>query len=99
MKLQRRRARRKLALAGLLVLLLLNSLPEAAARQVPAGKTAVEPEQAPAEVQTGPKDARERTGAYVFLVWLWSVIIVLVFVLRAKVKDVDRLHDMLYFDR
>ena len=83
--------------AGLLALLLVPWSAPARAQEAQPAKPAVASAQAAEEIAPGSKDARERTGVYVFLVWLWSVLIVLVFILRAKVKDVDRLHDMRYF--
>ncbi len=50
------------------------------------------------ELVAGPRNAGERTGIYVFLAWMWSAIIFLVFVLRAKVSEVDRLNDAGFFD-
>jgi hypothetical protein len=44
-----------------------------------------------------PKDIKERTAIYVFLGWIWLAIIVLVFVLRAKIREVDRLLCIRFF--
>ncbi len=45
----------------------------------------------------GPRSGAERTGVYVFLGWTWSAIIFLIFVLRAKVREVDGLKTLGYF--
>lgn len=39
-----------------------------------------------------PKDIKESTGIYVFLVWMWIAIFVLVYILRLKIKEADRLY-------
>ena len=43
------------------------------------------------------KDFKERTAIYVFVGWMWLSIIVLVFILRAKIKEADRLHSIKFF--
>ena len=67
----------------------------------PAAKKAVEAAPAPAkagqEVVPGPRNPKERMGLYIFMAWLWVSIIFLVFVLRAKVKEADRLFEAQYF--
>ncbi|MFC2160112.1 hypothetical protein ACFLRX_00505 [Acidobacteriota bacterium] len=52
------------------------------------------------EVETivpAPKDIMEATAIYVFLGWIWLSIGVLIFFLRLKIKEVDRLYDLHYF--
>lgn len=44
------------------------------------------------EIIPSPKDIKESTTIYVFVGWVWLSIIVLIFILRAKIKEVDRLH-------
>ena len=67
----------------------------------PAAKKALEAAPAPAkagqEVVPGTRNPKERMGVYVFMAWLWISIIVLVYILRAKVKEADRLFDARYF--
>ena len=48
------------------------------------------------EVTAGPRNPKEQMGLYVFMAWLWVAIIVLVFILRAKVREVDRLFEARY---
>lgn len=43
------------------------------------------------------KDIKERTAIYVFVGWMWLSIIVLIFILRAKIREVDRLHLIKFF--
>ncbi len=44
-----------------------------------------------------PKDIKESTGIYVFVGWMWLAVFVLVFFLRLKIKEVDRLYRLGYF--
>jgi len=45
----------------------------------------------------GPKDIKQATAIYVFLGWIWLSIGILVFFLRLKIKEVDRLHELGFF--
>ncbi len=55
------------------------------------------PETPPEKIFAGPKDIKERIAVYVFLGWLWLSIAVLVYILRLKIQEIDRLHDFSYF--
>ena len=55
--------------------------------QVEEGKT----------ITPSPKDIKERIAIYVFVGWLWLSIIVLIFILRAKVREADRLNRIKFF--
>jgi hypothetical protein len=44
-----------------------------------------------------PKDIKEKTAIYVFVGWMWLSIIVLIFILKAKIREVDRLHRIKFF--
>ena len=52
------------------------------------------------EVETivpAPKDITEATAIYIFLGWIWLSIGILIFFLRLKIKEVDRLHELGFF--
>lgn len=49
------------------------------------------------EIHAGPKDIKEEIGTYVFLGWLWLSIFVLIYLLRQKIRESDRLHSYKYF--
>ena len=54
------------------------------------------------EVETivpGPTDIKQTTAIYVFLGWIWLSIGILIFFLRLKIKEVDRLHDLGFFSQ
>lgn len=38
-----------------------------------------------------PQNIKESTGIYVFVAWMWIAIFVLVYILRLKIREVDRL--------
>ena len=52
------------------------------------------------EVETivpAPKDITEASAIYIFLGWIWLSIGILIFFLRLKIKEVDRLHELGFF--
>jgi hypothetical protein len=55
-------------------------------------------EDAEKAIHPGPQDIKEQTAIYVFLIWIWSIIIVLIYILRKKIMEADRLHKLAYFD-
>jgi len=57
----------------------------------------VEKEQEPEKIIPSPKDIKESTAIHVFLVWMWVAIIVLIYILRLKIKEVDRLNKIKFF--
>jgi hypothetical protein len=68
-------------------------------KDAPAAKASPSPNPATPsqEAVPGPRTPKERMGVYVFMAWLWVAIIVLVFILRAKVREADRLFETGYF--
>jgi hypothetical protein len=44
-----------------------------------------------------PKNIKEGTAIYVFLGWMWLSIFVLIYILRLKIKEVDRLFRLKFF--
>jgi len=57
----------------------------------------VQAEVQPEKIVAGPKNIKESTAIYVFLGWLWVSIGVLIYILRLKIKEVDRLHAIKFF--
>ncbi|MBM3284501.1 MAG: hypothetical protein FJY81_01375 [Candidatus Aminicenantes bacterium] len=57
-----------------------------------------QPEAPPEKIVAGPQNIKEKTAVYVFLGWLWISIGVLVYILRLKIKEVDRLHAIKFFN-
>ena len=94
---------RKHRVAGVIFLIflwspLIQGLSSAGLPQEPASS------QAPAEIETepentsgGPKNITERIAIYVFLGWLWLSILVLIYLLRLKIKECDRLNNFEYY--
>jgi len=46
-----------------------------------------------------PKDHKEAMGIYVFLTWIWLSIGVLIYILRLKVKETDRIYRLKFFSK
>jgi hypothetical protein len=44
-----------------------------------------------------PKDIKEAIAIYVFLGWMWLSIFVLVYILRQKIKELDRIYKLKFF--
>lgn len=59
--------------------------------------TQAEEEKELEKIIPSPKNIKESTAIYVFLAWMWVAIFVLVYVLRQKIKEVDRLHKIKFF--
>ena len=43
-----------------------------------------------------PQNIKESTGIYVFVGWMWIAIFVLIYILRLKIREVDRLYNLRY---
>ena len=56
-----------------------------------------EKEKEPEKIIPSPKDIKESTAIYVFLVWMWVAVFVLIYILILKIKEVDRLHRIKFF--
>ena len=73
--------------------------PQALAADARAQNASQEPADAEAaKVHPGPQDIKERIAIYVFLGWLWLSILVLIYLLRLKIRESDRLNNFAYFD-
>ena len=64
----------------------------------PVLKPAEGQEPEPESSHPGPQNITERVAIYVFLGWLWLSILVLIYALRLKIRESDRLLDFAYFD-
>ena len=61
------------------------------------GEGKVQAEAQPEKIVPGPKNIKESAAVYVFLGWLWVSIGILIYVLRLKIKEADRLHAVKFF--
>jgi len=61
------------------------------AQQAEQEKTETTQEEVSEKIVPGPQGIKESTGIYVFITWVWLAILVLVYFLRLKIKEVDRL--------
>jgi hypothetical protein len=53
--------------------------------------------QEPEKIIGAPQDIKQNTGIWVFVVWMWISIFVLVYFLRLKIKEADRLYRLRFF--
>jgi hypothetical protein len=92
--------------AALTMILVLMALPAAPllASGSPGQATAIAassqppPDKAPAEtIQPAPKNIKERSAVYVFLVWLWLIIGSLIYVFALKIREADRIFSLHYY--
>lgn len=82
----------------LILLCLLVSFPqEYGFSQQDIEKDVAQLENAQEKIVPGPRNIRERIGIYAFLGWMWLVVGVTVYILRLKIKEVDRLLVMKFF--
>ena len=61
------------------------------AQQAKQEKTETTQEEVSEKIIPGPQGIKESTGIYVFITWVWLAILVLVYFLRLKIKEIDRL--------
>ena len=93
------RRMRVIAALGILVLgsLVASGVLEARLQATPQPSlkpaTATAPGQEPPAPAT-PRPAKERIAVYVLLVWVWHSIAVLLWLLRLKVRETDRVYSM-----
>jgi hypothetical protein len=70
----------------------------------PAQQTVEEPqadtvksEEESEKIVASPQNIKEETGIFVFVGWMWLSIFVLVFFLRLKIREADRLFHLKFF--
>jgi Na+/H+ antiporter NhaC len=51
----------------------------------------------PENIAGGPQGVKQKTDVGVFVAWMWISIISLVFFLRLKIKEIDRLYRIRFF--
>lgn len=86
-----------------LVLLLIFSLVAASflysSLQDPGSTTVPElqTEKPPEEIHPTPSSIKQKVGLLVFLGWLWLSILVLIYFMRLKIQEADRLHQLEFY--
>ncbi len=96
-------AKNTVFLFGLLLLLLFSCVfvpPSQAQEQEEVKKEDMEEIQAtegPQKIVGAPKDIKESIGIWVFVAWMWISIAVLIYFLRLKIKETDRLYFLKFF--
>jgi len=69
-----------------------SSFGQQASPQEKAKETEVK--KAPEKIVPSPHNIKEKTAIYVFLAWMWVSILVLIYILRQKIREVDRLYTL-----
>ncbi|MEW5900116.1 MAG: hypothetical protein AB1715_01495 [Acidobacteriota bacterium] len=87
---------------GLILALALVHLTADAASAAQTASFQVKSQEAQAQAQPekiigAPRNIKERTGIYVFLGWMWAAIGALIYFLRLKITEVDRLYASRFF--
>jgi len=52
---------------------------------------------APVTIHPAFADLKEKTGVIVFLAWLWLIVGILVWLLRMKIREADRVHALRFY--
>lgn len=75
------------------------SIPYCPAQQVPENAVTTDSQEKaePDKIVGTPQDAKQQMGIWVFVGWMWISVIVLIWVLRLKIKEVDRLYGLRFF--
>lgn len=60
-------------------------------------KETIQAKEEPEKIISAPKNIKESTAIYVFVVWMWVAILVLIYVVRQKIKEIDRLFLVKFF--
>jgi len=89
-----------LSAVGILVFFFLSVCqPSICARQVVREETgAAQTEHEPEQIVPGPRDIKEKTAIYVFVGWVWLSVFVLIFFLKLKIRETDRLYQLKFFN-
>jgi len=51
----------------------------------------------PEKIISAPHDAKQKTGIWVFVAWMWISVFVLIYFLRLKIKEADRLYRLRFY--
>jgi len=91
--------RRSIPLIIVLIMILAPILASGISKQEaqkPAPQTSSEKDK-PAELKAGPKNIKEKTAVFVFLAWTWLLVGMLVYFIRLKIKEADRVHEIRFY--
>jgi len=84
----------------LLLPALLSAAPQAAPQKMTAPAKVALKAKTPAPPETihpAFADLREKTAVIVFLAWLWIIVGILVWLLRMKIREADRVHALKFY--
>ncbi len=88
-------------LAAILFLLLLSwgGVFYCSAQQdvVQTQKSTPQEKEEPEKIVVGPQDIKQKTGILVFVAWMWISVFVIVYFLRFKIIEADRLYRLRFY--
>jgi hypothetical protein len=62
-----------------------------------AGMNTSQEKDEPEKIIGAPQDIKQNTGILVFVAWMWISVFVLIYFLRLKIKEADRLYRLRFF--
>ncbi len=71
------------------------SHPQQAAEKIES--SAPQQEEAPDKIVGAPQNIKQKTGIWVFVAWIWISVFVLIYFLRLKIAEADRLHRIRFY--
>jgi hypothetical protein len=60
-------------------------------------KSTPQEKEEPEKIVVGPQDVKQKTGILVFVAWMWVSILVLIYFLRFKIIEADRLYRFRFY--
>ena len=87
------------ALAFFLIFFLITPIFPCSLSQQPQVNTSpeIQQEKPPEKIHPAPQNIKEKIGLLVFLGWLWLSIFVLIYFLRLKIQEADRLYELEFY--
>lgn len=64
---------------------------------VEKGVSTPQKEVPPEKIVGAPQDIKQKTGIWVFVVWMWAAVFVLIYFIRLKIEETDRLYSLRFF--
>jgi hypothetical protein len=60
-------------------------------------KSTPQEKEEPEKIIVGPQDVKQKTGILVFVAWMWISVFVIVYFLRFKIIEADRLYRLRFY--
>lgn len=63
----------------------------------PAQTSTPQEKEEPEKIVGTPQDAKQKIGIWVFVAWMWISVFVIIYFLRLKIKEADRLYRLRFY--